>query len=338
MELVPVVDQNNIPLMPTRDDRARKWIRSRKATPFWKKGVFCVRLNVEPSNRIKQDVCVGIDTGIKREAFTVKSASHTYLNVLTETVDWVKDAVEIRRIMRRNRRFRKTRYREARFNNRIKSKLPPSVKARWQWKLNILNWLSKMFPITHVVVEDVCAKSKKYQKKWNKSFSPLEVGKNWFYNKICEKYTLFTKQGYETKQLRDELGLKKSSSKLADEFECHNVDSWILSNWCVGGHVVPDNKKLLKIIPLRFHRRQLHYFQFSKGGIRKLYGGTRSLGFKRGSLVKHKKYGTNVYVGGTSKGRITLHSIDSGNRLCRNAKVEDCVFKTYLGWRVVSSS
>ena len=336
MDLVPVVDQNNQPLMPTTSSRAKKWIRSKKATPFWKKGVFCVRLNIEPSGREKQDICVGIDPGIKREAFTVKSSSHTYLNVLTETVNWVKDAVETRRIIRRGRRFRKTRYREARFNNRIKSKLPPSVKARWQWKLNVLNWLSKMFPITHVVVEDICAKTRKGGKKWNKSFSPLEVGKNWFYNKVREKYTLFTKEGWETKGLRDELGLNKSSSKLADKFECHNVDSWILANWCTGGHVVPDNKKLLKLIPLRLHRRQLHDLQFSKKWGRRPYGGTRSLGFKRGSLVKHKKYGTRVYVGGTSKGRISLHSVDSGNRMCQNAKIEDCVFKTYLGWRIAS--
>ena len=117
MELVPVVDQNNTPLMPTRDDRARKWIRSGKATPFWKKGVFCVRLNVEPSDNKKQDICVGIDPGSKREAFTVKSKIHTYLNVLTETVNWIKDAVEVRRNMRRSRRFRKTRYREARLED-----------------------------------------------------------------------------------------------------------------------------------------------------------------------------------------------------------------------------
>ena len=330
---VPVVNLNQEPLMSTTLLRAKRWISTGKATPFWKKGVFCVRLNVEPSDRIKQDICVGIDPGSKREAFTVKSKSYTYLNVLTETVDWVKNAVEIRRMMRRNRRQRKTRYREARFSNRIKcNKLPPSVKARWQWKLNVLYWLSKMFPITHVVVEDVCAKSKKGCRKWNRSFSPLEVGKNWFYNKVREKYTLFTKEGWETKELRDELGLKKSSSKLADKFECHNVDSWVLANWHVSGHTVPDNKKLIKIIPLRFHRRQLHVFQFSKGGIRKEYGGTRSLGFKRGSLVEHKKYG-NVYVGGTRKDRISLHSLENGKRLCTHVKTKDCIFKTYLGFR-----
>lgn len=49
--LVPVVDRDQKPLMPTTPARARRWIKSGKATPFWKRGVFCVRLNVEPSGR-----------------------------------------------------------------------------------------------------------------------------------------------------------------------------------------------------------------------------------------------------------------------------------------------
>lgn len=45
---VPVVDQAQRPLMPTTPARARRWIKSAKATPFWKGGLFCVRLNVDP--------------------------------------------------------------------------------------------------------------------------------------------------------------------------------------------------------------------------------------------------------------------------------------------------
>ena len=50
---------------------------------------------------------------------------------------------------------------------------------------------------------------------------------------------------------------------------------------------------------------QLHALQPSKGGVRRLYGGTRSEGFKRGSYIKHPKYGV-CYVGGASKGCISL--------------------------------
>ena len=58
---VPVVDSLNKPLMSTSPSRARKWVKSGKATAFWKKGIFCVRLNVDPSKNYKQKIAVGID-------------------------------------------------------------------------------------------------------------------------------------------------------------------------------------------------------------------------------------------------------------------------------------
>jgi hypothetical protein len=332
MFYVPVVDLDNKPLMPTTSRRAFRWIKSRKATPFYKKGVFCVRLNVKPSDNKMQDIVVGIDPGSKREAYTVKSESHTYVNVLSNTPDWVKESVTQRREMRRARRFRNTRYREARFNNRKTKKLAPSTKARWQLKLNMCIWLKKMFPITHFVVEDIKAATWKNAKKWNTSFSPLQIGKKWFYSELEKLGRLYIKEGWETKELRDSVGLKKSKAKLADKFECHNVDSWVLANYVVGGHILPDNTKIIHYVPIRFHRRQLHALQFVKDGDRREYGSTRSLGFKRGSLVKHKKYGL-CYVGGHSKKRITLHCIKTGTRLSQKIKVEDCKFKTYLSNR-----
>jgi hypothetical protein len=331
---VPVVDINNSPLMPTTPGRARRWIKIGKVTPFFKKGIFCVRLNIAPSNTEKQEICVGIDPGSKREAYTIKSESHTYLNILTETPNWIKDSIKTRREMRRNRRNRKTPCRQPRWNRSSlkNNRIPPSTKARWQLKLNMCKFLNKIFPITHYIVEDIKARTFKGAKKWNKSFSPLEVGKNWFYKEIEKIGILKTKRGYETKELRDDLGLKKNKSKLADKFECHNVDSWVLSNWCVGGHLFPDNTNIIKLIPLQFHRRQLHVLQPSKGGIRKSYGGTRSLGFKRGSLIKHKKYGL-CYIGGTSRNRISVHSLKNGERLAQSIKPQDCIFKTYLSTR-----
>jgi len=335
---VPVVDHNQKPLMPTTPSRARKWIKSGKATPFWKRGVFCVRLNQEPSDTKTQEIAVGIDPGSKKEGFTVKSDSHTYLNVQTDAVTWVKDAVKTRSQMRRTRRGRNCPHRQCRPNRQINSvRLPPSTKSRWQWKLRILNWLKKMYPITCVVVEDIKAWSYKNARKWNLSFSPLEVGKQWFYEQIRQSFKLETKQGFETKQLRDLMCLKKSSNKMSNKFEAHCVDSWVLANWFVGGHTKPDNTELMQVIPLQFHRRMLHALQPIKGNIRRPYGGTRSLGFKRGSLVKHLKYGL-CYVGGFMGDRISLHSVKDGKRLCQNAKVVDCKFLSFNSWRWSASS
>jgi hypothetical protein len=310
--------------MPTTPNRAASWIKSGKATPFWKCGIFCVRLNIEPSDRKVQEIAVGVDPGSKKEAFTVKSEAHTFLNIQTDAVQHVKKAVETRRQMRRVRRYRKTPCRQNR-KNRARGGLPPSTKARWQWKLRVADWISKLYPISRFVVEDIKAGTLKGGSRWNVSFSPLEVGKSWFYSELGKLVPVDTKQGWETKDLRDRLGLKKSKAKLSEKFEAHCVDSWVLANWWTGGHTRPDNTEILLVSPLRFHRRQLHRLEPAKGGIRSPYGGTRSLGFKRGSLVKHPKYGL-AYVGGYLKGRISLHSVETGSRLCQNAKPAECKF------------
>ena len=108
---VPVVDKNNKPLMPTRIGRAKRWVASGKGTFFWKLHMLCVRLNVDPSDDKKQQIAVGIDPGSKREAYTVKSHGHTYLNILSETPDWIKESMEVRKNMRGSRRFRNCRRR-----------------------------------------------------------------------------------------------------------------------------------------------------------------------------------------------------------------------------------
>lgn len=189
-----------------------------------------------------------------------------------------------------------------------------------------------MFPITCFVVEDIKAITWKNGRKWNQSFSPIEVGKQWFYQQLNRVAPVELKQGLETKELRDSLELKKSKNKLSDKFEAHCVDSWVLANWYVGGHIKPDNTSLLIIIPLRFHRRQLHRLEPARSGIRSPYGGTMSLGFKRGSIVQHPKFGLS-YLGGSSKGRISLHSIETGKRLTQNALKEDLKFLAYNSWR-----
>lgn len=304
-----------------------------KATPFWNRGIFCIRLNIKPSSTKTQPIVVAIDPGSKKEGYTVKSEHHTYLNIQADAVTWVKDHMEIRRNMRKGRRCRKTPCRKDRMN-RSRGGLPPSTKARWQWKLRICRWLSKMYPIEGFVVEDIKAMTKKGCRRWNASFSPLQVGKKWFYEELSEMAPVSLKEGWETANLREWWRLKKTSNKLANSFSAHCVDSWALANDRVGGHTKPDNERMLLVTPLRFHRRQLHRLKPEKGGKRKSYGGTMSHGFKRGSLVGHPKYGV-VYVGGYLKDRISLHSLETGKRLCQNAKPFDCKFLTFNTWRTL---
>src|SRR5260221_8350611 len=127
---VPMVDTEDSALMPTTPCGARKWVKSGKATRFWKGGFFCVRLNVEPSARIVQRVAVGIDPGSKREGYSVMSAAHTYTTIQAEARVGVKEAERRNTRMRRTRRPRKTPCRKPRQNRRqSKKQLPPSTGA-----------------------------------------------------------------------------------------------------------------------------------------------------------------------------------------------------------------
>ncbi len=195
---VPVIDRNQHPLMPTTPSRARRWIKSGKATAFWKGGLFCVRLNAEPAAREVQPLAVGIDPGSKREGYSVLSAAHTYLNIQAEARDGVKDAEQASTRMRRSRRTRKTPCRKPRQNRQqSKKKLPPSTRARWQWKLRLARFLCQLFPVSVFVVEDIKARTQG-KRRWDQSFSPLEVGKQWFYVELGKLAPVQTKQGYET--------------------------------------------------------------------------------------------------------------------------------------------
>ncbi len=315
--------------MPCHPARARELVRKGKAVRRFDGGVFYIQL-IDRSEGETQPVSVGIDPGSKREGITVKSQSRTFLNIQATAVDWVKDAVATKRMMRRSRRQRKTPCRANR-KNRKRGGLPPSTRARWGWKLRLAKWLCRMFPVTGFMVEDVQAKTRG-QRRWDVMFSPLECGKRWFYEELGKLAPVETRQGWETKALRDAAGLKKSKSKLAEQWDSHCVDSFVLANAMVNGPLQPDNTALLLVTPLRFHRRQLHALQPAKGGVRREYGGTRSLGLKRGSLVKHPKYGV-CSVGGTSKGRISVHCLETGKRLCQNAKPSECTFLSFNSWR-----
>jgi len=331
---VPVLDSHRTPLMPTTPVRARQILKQGKAKPYWNKlGIFCIILTyeVQPDN---QDLVVGIDPGSSFEGWSVVGTQETVLNGMSEAPKHVKKAVEVRRTMRRARRHRKCWRRPARFNNRLSGRrfLPPSTFARWNAKVRILDQLQKILPITAVVVEDVSAASKKHCKRWNTNFSPLEVGKQWFYRTIRDLgLNLHLRTGYDTKALRDRFGLKKTSQKSKPVFAAHAVDAWVLAA-DVSGAERPTEQGLYYWTPIRFFRRQLHRLQPETGGIRKPYGGTRSLGLTRGTLVRHIKHGL-TYIGGTLKGKVSLHSAVTGKRITKSAKPEDCTILTRIAWR-----
>ena len=318
---VPVKSKSGKKVMPTKPNKAGMLIKKGLATPYWSNGIFCIRLNYEPETNYTQEIVIGVDPGSKKEGFTVKSESHTYLNVQADAHNKVGKKVAKRRELRRSRRSRKCPNRKNRTNRLAnKERIPAGTRARWEWKLRILDGLSKLYPITHVCVEDIKAPTIQRAKKWNQSFSPLEVGKQWFYAEVQKRWQLLTLQGWETKEIRDRLGLKKSSKKLSETFDAHCVDSWCLAHRTLGGDSVPDNTDIFCISPILIQRRALHREQPKKGGIRSRYGGTVLANeIVKNTLVKHVKYGLARLSGINAAGLFALYSL-GGKRLTTGAK------------------
>lgn len=348
MTWVPVVGQDGKPLMPITPKRANKLVKDRRATPFWKKGIWCVRLNFMPTQNNIQRIVVGIDTGSHREAMTVKSSSHTYLNLHIHAVTHVKKSIESRRILRRSRRNRNCPYRKCRPNRaalRNKNRLPPSTRARWNLKLRILDWLSLIFPITDVIIEDIKAESKEGEKnkRWNRSFSPLQQGKDYFYSSIKTKWNLHTREGFETAELREKAELPKlpKGKKLEENFFAHCVDSWVLANSVVGGHIKPDNVDFWVLEPRQFNRRNLHVANETIGRKRKDAGGMirfKGNGIKNNMLVEHPKHGICRIQGGrktTKKYRLVEGNVAHNPKVFTEAaKIQDFTIITHSSWTV----
>jgi RRXRR protein len=333
--MVPVISATGKPLMPTTHRRANQLIARGRALRRFDRGLFYIEL-LDRTDGYTQPVAIGIDPGSKREALAVQSRTHTLLNIQAEAVTWVSGAVKRRAVARRLRRSRKTPHRPCRRNRLAGQKrMPPSTRARWGLKVRLVRWLARYYPVSAIVIEDIRATARPGKRRWNTSFSPLEVGKQWCYGELAKVAPVCHIPGYTTKTLREQAGLRKSGAKMSDRWDAHCVDAFILATSAVGGSGQPTSTQMLYVVPLQFHRRQLHRFTLSKGGQRTPYGGTLSLGLKRGSWVTHPRYGL-VFVGGTLNGRISLHSLETGKRLTQHARVEECRMLCTASWRIRS--
>ena len=343
LKRVPVVDARGTPLMPTTPARARRMLKEGKAVARRNKlGIFYIQLkhNVDPIPKDIQEktqpIAVSVDPGSSFAGLSVVGVKDTILNIMTEPVNRVKDALRKRREMRRLRRYRKCKCRKKRFDNRKRPEgwVPPSTKARWDTYLRIIDHLRRIIPITHVGLEEDKAGTKKGQKKWNNNFSPLQNGRNYFIKEVQRRGLSVTLlPAREVARLRKRHGLPKVKDKAEKSFYSHCVDAWVISAF-ITGSATPNCLDIWYAVPLRFHRRQLHRFQPSKGGIRKRYGGTRSLGYKRGTLVRHSRYGL-CYIGGCNerRRRLSLHDIKTGKRITQDAKEDDIKILTSVSFR-----
>lgn len=322
---VPVLSPSGEALMPTTSVRARKWIAIGKAKPVWNDlNIFCVQLLVEPSGTETQEITIGVDPGKMFSgiaAVSKKAILFTAHIVLPfKRVIARKQAQKILRRARRGRRinrnipFAQRAHRQKRFDNRKRNKLPPSIRANRQLELRIIQEITRIFPITEIVYEYVKARS-------NKGFSPVMVGQKWMLLKLSNIASTHTLEGWKTSILRKQLGLEKNKDdKSIQDVTTHANDAIALGasrfvqykafhtvnshghQWV--GSIQLTDAPFKVIARPQFYRRQLHFENLQKGGIRKRKGGTVTpFGFRSGDLVTATKGKLTVkgYVGGYSE-------------------------------------
>lgn len=322
---VPVVHQDGTPLMPCSPAKARKLLRAGAAVRKWTKtGIFYIQLTT-PMSKQTQAMGLGHDPGAHYDGVAIATTKQVQMTGMLEVKNRISKKLEQRRNMRRVRRFRKTRRRPARFNNRnrLAGWLPPSIQAKVDMRKAFLKDLFAIYPITTVVVEDMRMDGNDLKGvTGRKYFTWTMENKRPFYDWIRERANLVLYEASDTVQTRHLLGLTKTKKKGEHVFTSQAVDGLALA-WMEAKtedlHIPSFTVWRRPEVP----RRQLHRFEPEVGGVRKPYGGSRVLGLKKNTVVLYR--GKLYRTGGSTKGRLSLHTFDFANkRVTQNAKAEEC--------------
>ena len=304
--------------MPTKPSRARRWLKEGKARVVYNDlGIFQVQL-IKYARDATQPIAVGVDPGKLYTGIAVQSAKFTlWMAHLQLPFKTVKDRMEQRSTMRRSRRgrrinrkiaFNKRAHRQKRFDNRKNRKIPPSIRANRDLEWRVLDELTSIFPFETVAYEVIKAKG-------SKGFSPVMVGQRWQLERLEAFGEVKQVEGWETANIRQQLGLQKQKHVLGDAIPAtHAIDGVALActafikygmicNGVMGwkGNVKVTDAPLAVIRRPPISRRQLHLMVPSKGGKRRKYGGTVTRhGFRKGDLVSSPK-GIGYVSGDTEK-------------------------------------
>lgn len=159
MNAVFVLSNTKKPLMPCRSARARKLLTAGRAAVY-RMQPFTIILK-DRADGDTQSVEVKIDPGSKTTGLALVGHFEQQGSVvlwganLNHRGQTIKNNLESRRSLRRGRRGRNTRYRQARFLNRTRKDgwLPPSVESRVVNIESVIHRLANRCPITEASVE-----------------------------------------------------------------------------------------------------------------------------------------------------------------------------------------
>jgi 5-methylcytosine-specific restriction endonuclease McrA len=149
-----VLDVKKRPLNPIQPGLARKLLTSSKASVF-RRYPFTIILKLEVT-ATPEPITLKIDPGSKTTGIALLQGEKVIWGAeLTHRGQAIKASLESRRSLRRGRRNRHTRYRQARFLNRTSRKgwLAPSLQHRVETTLTWVNKLIRLAPISSIVQE-----------------------------------------------------------------------------------------------------------------------------------------------------------------------------------------
>lgn len=156
--MVYVLNQNGQPLMPTENHaKVRVLLKQGKAKVI-KRCPFTIQLMYDTTSHT-QKVTLGVKAGSKHIGLSATTESKELYASDVEVRNDIVKLLATRKELRRSRRNRKTRYRKARFSNRVTSKkkgwLAPSIRNKIQTHLKVVDGVYKILPITNIIVETV---------------------------------------------------------------------------------------------------------------------------------------------------------------------------------------
>lgn len=139
--------------MPCSQRKARILLKHKKAKIVNYKP-FTIQLTY-PTEEAKQEVIIGIDEGARHIGIAIVSKNKVLAKGEIKLRQDVHSLLVTRAQYRRGRRFRKTRYRKARFLNRRKPKgwLPPSIRAKLDANFAWINKFCSLVPNPKLRIE-----------------------------------------------------------------------------------------------------------------------------------------------------------------------------------------
>ena len=141
--------------MPCKEAKARRLLKINRAK-IYKREPFTIQLLFECEDKT-QDITLGVDAGSKHIGLSATTEKKEVYSAVVELRNDIVEKLSTRRELRQTRRNRKTRYRKARFLNRVKSKhkgwIAPSVENKIQTHIRVVSDIHKVLPITKIIIE-----------------------------------------------------------------------------------------------------------------------------------------------------------------------------------------